>query len=210
MSTPADPDGLQYPQGTLKNYDILLKSMLIGDSGVGKSCFMARFVGGHVNNTHIATIGIDFKMQTVTVDGVRVRMQIWDTAGQERFNSLTDQYYKRVNGIFLVYDITDVTSFHNVRRWMDSISEKADRDVRTMIIANKYDLARLRVVSRKEGERLATEYGVPYVEASAMEGINVQEAVHKLCRLLLRKVKSIAHTHIHVSTHTDMHTLTYM
>eukprot|EP00117_Sycon_ciliatum_P039982 scpid94567/ scgid3193/ Ras-related protein Rab-15 len=77
MSTPADPDGLQYPQGTLKNYDILLKSMLIGDSGVGKSCFMARFVGGHVNNTHIATIGIDFKMQTVTVDGVRVRMQIW-------------------------------------------------------------------------------------------------------------------------------------
>eukprot|EP00117_Sycon_ciliatum_P021343 scpid108371/ scgid3193/ Ras-related protein Rab-8B len=115
-----------------------------------------------------------------------------------------------LQGIFLVYDITDVTSFHNVRRWMDSISEKADRDVRTMIIANKYDLARLRVVSRKEGERLATEYGVPYVEASAMEGINVQEAVHKLCRLLLRKVKSIAHTHIHVSTHTDMHTLTYM
>eukprot|EP00117_Sycon_ciliatum_P010944 scpid106956/ scgid3193/ Ras-related protein Rab-37 len=80
-----------------------------------------------------------------------------------------------LQGIFLVYDITDVTSFHNVRRWMDSISEKADRDVRTMIIANKYDLARLRVVSRKEGERLATEYGVPYVEASAMEGINVQE-----------------------------------
>ncbi|CAI7998029.1 Ras-related protein Rab-15 [Geodia barretti] len=106
-----------------RNYDCLVKVLLCGDSGVGKTCLISQFTDGQVRKSHITTIGIDFKLKTLNVDGKRLRMQIWDTAGQERFETLTAQYYRRAQGIMLVYDVTKERTFTNVSKWLRNIEE---------------------------------------------------------------------------------------
>jgi Ras-related protein Rab-8A len=98
-------------------YDYLIKLLLIGDSGVGKSCLLLRFSDDAFNTSFITTIGIDFKIRTVEIDNKRCKLQIWDTAGQERFRTITTAYYRGAMGILLVYDITDEQSFANIRNW---------------------------------------------------------------------------------------------
>ena len=99
-----------------KNYDHLFKLLLIGDSGVGKTCILFRFSDDQFNTSFISTIGIDFKIKTVDIDGKRVKLQIWDTAGQERFHTITTSYYRGANGIMMVYDITNPKSFDNITK----------------------------------------------------------------------------------------------
>uniref|UniRef100_A0A3Q3KKN7 small monomeric GTPase n=1 Tax=Monopterus albus TaxID=43700 RepID=A0A3Q3KKN7_MONAL len=106
-----------------KKYDFLFKLLLIGDSGVGKTCLIIRFAEDNFNSTYISTIGIDFKVKTIEVDGKKVKLQVWDTAGQERFKTITTAYYRGAMGIILVYDITDEKSFQNIQNWMKSIKE---------------------------------------------------------------------------------------
>ena len=96
-------------------YDSLIKLLLIGDSGVGKSCLLLRFSEDSFQTSFITTIGIDFKIRTIEMDGKRVKLQIWDTAGQERFRTITQAYYRGAMGILLVYDVTDEASFNNIR-----------------------------------------------------------------------------------------------
>ena len=102
-------------------FDVLVKLLLIGDSGVGKSCLLLRYSDDKFNTSHITTIGIDFKIKTVDLDQKKVKMQIWDTAGQERFRTITAAYYRGAHGVLLVYDVTDEGSFENVRNWMRNI-----------------------------------------------------------------------------------------
>lgn len=97
-----------------RNYDFLIKLLLIGDSGVGKSCCLLRFSEDSFTPSFITTIGIDFKIRTIELDGKRVKLQIWDTAGQERFRTITTAYYRGAMGILLVYDVTDEKSFNSV------------------------------------------------------------------------------------------------
>uniref|UniRef100_A0A8C8X4E4 small monomeric GTPase n=1 Tax=Panthera leo TaxID=9689 RepID=A0A8C8X4E4_PANLE len=106
-----------------KAYDHLFKLLLIGDSGVGKTCLIIRFAEDNFNNTYISTIGIDFKIRTVDIEGKKIKLQVWDTAGQERFKTITTAYYRGAMGIILVYDITDEKSFENIQNWMKSIKE---------------------------------------------------------------------------------------
>ncbi|XP_038167074.1 ras-related protein Rab-13 isoform X2 [Arvicola amphibius] len=106
-----------------KAYDHLFKLLLIGDSGVGKTCLIIRFAEDNFNSTYISTIGIDFKIRTVEIEGKRIKLQVWDTAGQERFKTITTAYYRGAMGIILVYDITDEKSFENIQNWMKSIKE---------------------------------------------------------------------------------------
>ncbi|KAF4012921.1 hypothetical protein G4228_003723 [Cervus hanglu yarkandensis] len=129
--------------------------MLLGDSGVGKTCFLIRFRdGAFLSGTFIATVGIDFRNKVVTVDGVRVKLQIWDTAGQERFRSVTHAYYRDAQALLLLYDITNKSSFDNIRA----------------------DVSSERVIRSEDGEMLAREYGVPFMETSAKTGMNVELA----------------------------------
>ncbi|XP_059527108.1 ras-related protein Rab-37 isoform X5 [Myotis daubentonii] len=112
--------------------------MLLGDSGVGKTCFLIQFKdGAFLSGTFIATVGIDFRNKVVTVDGVRVKLQIWDTAGQERFRSVTHAYYRDAQALLLLYDITNKSSFENIRAWLTEIHEYAQRDVVIMLLGNK-------------------------------------------------------------------------
>ncbi|XP_049716243.1 ras-related protein Rab-37 isoform X1 [Elephas maximus indicus] len=120
------------------SYDLTGKVMLLGDSGVGKTCFLIQFKdGAFLSGTFIATVGIDFRNKVVTVDGVRVKLQIWDTAGQERFRSVTHAYYRDAQALLLLYDITNKSSFDNIRAWLTEINEYAQRDVVIMLLGNK-------------------------------------------------------------------------
>uniref|UniRef100_A0A8C8DYB8 small monomeric GTPase n=1 Tax=Oryzias sinensis TaxID=183150 RepID=A0A8C8DYB8_9TELE len=106
-----------------KTYDLLFKLLLIGDSGVGKTCVLFRFSDDAFNTTFISTIGIDFKIKTVELQGKKIKLQIWDTAGQERFHTITTSYYRGAMGIMLVYDISNTKSFENISKWLRNIDE---------------------------------------------------------------------------------------
>eukprot|EP00124_Ichthyophonus_hoferi_P002977 Ihof_evm1s231 gene=Ihof_evmTU1s231 len=122
------------------SYDYLIKLLLIGDSGVGKSCLLMRFCEDTFTPSFITTIGIDFKVRTVTLDGKKIKLQIWDTAGQERFRTITTAYYRGAMGILLVYDVTNRQSFENTRTWLKNIEQHAVEDVNKAIIGNKADM----------------------------------------------------------------------
>nr|pir hypothetical protein T23H2.6 - Caenorhabditis elegans [Caenorhabditis elegans] len=135
-------------------YDMLFKLLLIGDSGVGKTCILYRFSDDAFNTTFISTIGIDFKIKTIELKGKKIKLQIWDTAGQERFHTITTSYYRGAMGIMLVYDITNAKSFDNIAKWLRNIDEHASEDVVKMILGNKCDMSDRRVVSRERGEKI--------------------------------------------------------
>ncbi|XP_075759226.1 ras-related protein Rab-8A isoform X2 [Pelodiscus sinensis] len=171
-----------------KTYDYLFKLLLIGDSGVGKTCALFRFSEDAFNATFISTIGIDFKIRTIELDGKRIKLQIWDTAGQERFRTITTAYYRGAMGIMLVYDITNEKSFENIRNWVRNIEEHASPDVEKMILGNKCDVNDKRQVSREQGEKLAIGFGIKFMETSAKANINIENAFFTLARDIKAKM----------------------
>lgn len=162
--------------------DCLIKLLLIGDSGVGKSCLLLRFSDNTFTTSFITTIGIDFKIKTIELDGKKVKLQIWDTAGQERFRTITTAYYRGAMGILLVYDVTDEQSFGNVRQWMRNIEQHASKNVDKILIGNKCDLSR--VVSVEKGEALAKDFNIQFMETSAKNNINVENAFIAIARMV--------------------------
>lgn len=170
-----------------KTYDLLFKLLLIGDSGVGKTCLLFRFSDDAFNTTFISTIGIDFKIKTVELGGKKIKLQIWDTAGQERFHTITTSYYRGAMGIMLVYDITNHKTFENISKWLRNIDEHANEDVEKMILGNKCDMDSKRQVSKDRGEAIAKEHGVPFLETSAKANVNVEKAFMDLAQKILDK-----------------------
>jgi len=161
-------------------YDFLIKLLLIGDSGVGKSCLLLRFSEDQFTPSFITTIGIDFKIKTIDLDGKKIKLQIWDTAGQERFRTITTAYYRGAMGILLVYDVTDEQSFANIRNWIRNIEQHAADNVNKVLIGNKADMAGEKKVETTRGQALADEYGIKFYEASAKTNMNVGEAFESI------------------------------
>ncbi|XP_070185262.1 ras-related protein Rab-37-like isoform X2 [Littorina saxatilis] len=175
-------------QSSTEIYDMCCKVMLIGDSGVGKTCLLVRFKDGtFLSGSFISTVGIDFRNKVVEVDGAKVKLQIWDTAGQERFRSITHAYYRDAHALLLLYDVTNKASFDNIRAWLAEINEYAQEDVVIMLLGNKCDSAAERVIRKEDGERLAREYGVAFMETSAKTGVNVDLAFMAVARDLKMK-----------------------
>jgi len=170
-----------------KTYDLLFKLLLIGDSGVGKTCILFRFSDDAFNTTFISTIGIDFKIKTIELHGKRIKLQIWDTAGQERFHTITTSYYRGAMGIMLVYDITNPKSFDNIAKWLRNIDEHANEDVEKMILGNKCDMTEKRIISKEKGEAIAREHGIRFLETSAKANINIERAFIELAEAILKK-----------------------
>nr|CAG8438087.1 11685_t:CDS:2 [Entrophospora candida] len=154
-------------------YDYLIKLLLIGDSGVGKSCLLLRFSDDSFTPSFITTIGIDFKIRTIELDGKRIKLQIWDTAGQERFRTITTAYYRGAMGILLVYDVTDERSFNK---------QHASEGVNKILIGNKCDWVEKKAIAKEQGQALADEFGIRFLETSAKANINVEEAFFTLAR----------------------------
>ncbi|CCF57325.1 hypothetical protein KAFR_0C03330 [Kazachstania africana CBS 2517] len=172
---------------TGKNYDSIMKILLIGDSGVGKSCLLVRFVEDKFSPSFITTIGIDFKIKTVEINGKKIKLQLWDTAGQERFRTITTAYYRGAMGIILVYDVTDEKTFANINKWFKTVTEHANDDAQLLLVGNKNDMD-TRVVSCEQGEVLAKELGLPFVESSAKDNNNVSDIFLSLAKLIQDKI----------------------
>ncbi|KAJ8511441.1 hypothetical protein OPV22_001875 [Ensete ventricosum] len=165
------------------DYDYLIKLLLIGDSGVGKSCLLLRFSDGSFTTSFITTIGIDFKIRTIELDGKRIKLQIWDTAGQERFRTITTAYYRGAMGILLVYDVTDESSFNNIRNWIRNIEQHASDNVNKILVGNKADMDESkRAVPTAKGQALADEYGIKFFETSAKTNLNVEQVFFSIAR----------------------------
>uniref|UniRef100_A0A8P4K4D0 small monomeric GTPase n=1 Tax=Dicentrarchus labrax TaxID=13489 RepID=A0A8P4K4D0_DICLA len=169
-----------------------LQTILVGDSGVGKTSLLVQFdQGKFIPGSFSATVGIGFTNKVVTVDDVKVKLQIWDTAGQERFRSVTHAYYRDAHALLLLYDITSKTSFDNIRAWLTEVHEYAQSDVVIMLLGNKADMSSDRAIRRDEGERLAREYSVPFMETSAKTGVNVELAFTAVAKEL--KHRAVQH-----------------
>ena len=152
----------------------VFKVLLLGDSTVGKTCFLMRFTENTFQEIHMSTIGLDYRFKKMTLENQEVAtVQIWDTAGQDRFRAITKNYYKGAHGILLIYDVTNQKSFDNVKNWVGQIRENASEKAIIYIVGNKVDDSTHRVVSKEQGEETAKEFNLKFFEASAKEDINI-------------------------------------
>eukprot|EP00879_Flechtneria_rotunda_P003109 GHRR01003330.1.p1 GENE.GHRR01003330.1~~GHRR01003330.1.p1 ORF type:complete len:205 (+),score=51.42 GHRR01003330.1:70-684(+) len=168
-------------------YDHLFKVLLVGDSAVGKSCLLMRFTADRFDDVTTSTIGVDFRVKYLTLNGKRVKLAVWDTAGQERFRTLTSSYYRGAQGIIFVYDVTRPESFENLERiWMKEVDIYSNiEDSVKMVVANKVDLESERAVTKQQGHDFARNMGCLYVETSAKTNIAVQQAFEELVLKIL-------------------------
>ena len=160
---------------TSSNQSLVAKLLIVGDSRVGKSCILTRFTEACYTPNSIMTVGIDCKSKKIQVDDSIIKLQIWDTAGQEKYRSITQNFYKNALGVIIVFDLTDRTSFDNVKRWIAQIKNNSDFDICMILAANKCDDEKNRAVSKEEIGKLAGEREINWYETSAKEDINIQE-----------------------------------
>ncbi|XP_011202441.1 PREDICTED: ras-related protein Rab-43 [Bactrocera latifrons] len=172
-----------------ENFDFLFKVVLIGDCGTGKTCIVERFKTGNFIERHGNTIGVDFSMKTVNIEGKQVKLQIWDTAGQERFRTITQSYYRSANGVIIVYDITKRSSFSNLQKWIEEVRRYTASNVLLILIGNKCDLDEEREVDFEEAKQMC-QY-IPEIlfvmETSAKQNTNVEDAFVCLATELKRR-----------------------
>jgi small GTP-binding protein len=180
--------------------DFLLKIVLIGDSGVGKTNLLARFTRDQFNPDSKSTIGVEFATKTLQVEGKTVKAQIWDTAGQERYRAITSAYYRGAIGALLLYDVSASLTFQSLSRWLQELRENADSNIVVMLVGNKCDLTELRAVSTDEGVGFAKSENLLFIETSALDATNVSESftrlmteiVHRLSKTELPKDGGVA------------------
>ncbi|XP_052230448.1 EF-hand calcium-binding domain-containing protein 4B-like isoform X3 [Dreissena polymorpha] len=168
----------------------IFKVVFVGDSGVGKSSFIHRFCTDNFRPSFSATIGVDFQIKSLPIEGQLIVLQLWDTAGQERFRSITKQYFRKADGVVIMYDVNSEVTFTNVRNWMISVKEGASEDAVLLLLGNKCDMAEddyCKVVKMKCGSHLADEYGTLFYETSALNGECVKEAMEAMARVLKEK-----------------------
>ena len=161
--------------------ECVYKVLLLGDTTVGKTCFLMKYTDKTFQDIHMATIGLDYRLKSMKLkSGKNIKLQIWDTAGQDRFRAITKNYYKGSHGIILIYDVTNIQTFENVKSWVNQIREEASSNVIIYIAGNKIDIEDERKIKKEEGEKLAEELGFPFIETSAKSGININETFDDL------------------------------
>ncbi|WVZ86051.1 hypothetical protein U9M48_032894 [Paspalum notatum var. saurae] len=171
------------------SYAYLFKYIIIGDTGVGKSCLLLQFTDKRFQPVHDLTIGVEFGARMITVDNKPIKLQIWDTAGQESFRSITRSYYRGAAGALLVYDITRRETFNHLVSWLEDARQHANANMTIMLVGNKCDLSHRRAVSYEEGEQFAKEHGLIFMEASAKTAQNVEEAFVKTAGAIYKKIQ---------------------
>ena len=182
-------------------YDYLFKLIIIGDSGIGKSCLLNRFSDDVYSDAYISTIGVDFKIRTIEIGAKVCKLQIWDTAGQERFRTITSSYYRGAHGIVIVFDITNLESFTNCEMWLTEVQRYANDQASRILVGTKSDLADRRKISYADAQEFAAKNGMEYIETSAKTGTNVESAFLNLAKQLCSINRTIKETQ---STATGM------
>ena len=166
-------------------YDYIFKVLLLGNSDVGKSSLLLRFVDSLWNDAFVPTIGVDFKVKTLEINNKKVKMQIWDTAGQERFRTVVSTYFRGAHGILLLYDVTNKDSFKNLENWLIEIEKNSSDKVLKILVGNKCDLSDDREIQTEEGQAFAVRNGMEFMETSAKMNTNVSEAFETLGKLMI-------------------------
>ncbi|CAM9652431.1 unnamed protein product [Heterosigma akashiwo] len=173
-----------------RDYDHLFKLVLIGDSGVGKSCLLLRFADDAFTESYISTIGVDFRFKTVKIDKKTVKLQIWDTAGQERFRTITSAYYRGADGIIMVYDVMNKESFEHVSAWLSEVNRYANEGTCKLLVGNKSDRAEeapdARQVAAEEAKKYADDLGIPFMKPAQKSASNVEEAFLTMASQLIQ------------------------
>jgi len=172
------------------SYAYLFKYIIIGDTGVGKSCLLLQFTDKRFRPVHDLTIGVEFGARMINIDEKQIKLQIWDTAGQESFRSITRSYYRGAAGALLVYDITRRDTFNHLTRWLEEALQNGNKNMTIMLIGNKSDLEHRRQVSFSEGEQFAKENGLIFFETSAKTASNVEEAFIRTAQKIYEKIQT--------------------
>ena len=162
------------------NYELLYKIIIIGDAAVGKSNILTRFTRNEFSENTKSTVGVELGVKFIKVKGVNTKIQIWDTAGQERYRSITSSYYKGSHGCFIVYDITNETSFENVERWYEYVQREAGKNISIILVGNKCDLENERKISKEKGQEKAKNLKCAFFETSALSGVNISQIFEEL------------------------------
>ncbi|KAM4702414.1 EF-hand calcium-binding domain-containing protein 4B-like isoform 5-T5 [Discoglossus pictus] len=178
--------------------DYVYKILFVGNSNVGKTAFLHRVHEGSFSRDTSATIGVDYRIKTLTIDNKSFALQLWDTAGQERFHSITQQFFRKADGIVLMYDVTAQDTFAAVQYWLRCIKERVEEDIVILLIGNKVDCESIRKVSTEDGEKLAREYKLLFRECSAASGINLMESLTQLARCLKKHEDEMRTNVLHV------------
>jgi len=170
-------------------YNYLFKYIIIGDTGVGKSCLLLQFTDKRFQPVHDLTIGVEFGARMINIEAKQIKLQIWDTAGQESFRSITRSYYRGAAGALLVYDITRRETFNHLTCWLEDARQHSNSNMTIMLIGNKSDLEHKRAVSTEEGEQFAKENGLIFIETSAKTAANVEEAFINTAKKIYEKIQ---------------------
>ena len=178
------------PNNSVKE-EYKFKVVVVGDSGVGKTNLIKRFINDTFNKDSKATVGVEFLSKTYLINQEVFKIEIWDTAGQERYKSITAAYYKGAKGAMIVYDVTNQSSFDNVDKWANEIKEKAARNINLMIVGNKTDLTDKIAVTSEMATEKAKALEIPVMETSALDSTNVKEAFYQLLREMYKSVKDM-------------------
>lgn len=167
-----------------EEYDMIFKIVIVGDSGVGKTNILLRYLKNEFDTQTKATVGVEFGTKKTRIENSSIKAQIWDTAGQERYRSITSAYYKGAHGALVVYDITRKSSFDSVEKWLSDLKNNGEEKMVIMVIGNKCDMETSRAVPIEEGEGKAQRNGVAFLETSALNATNVEKAFDGLINKL--------------------------
>ena len=159
------------------NCDLTLKILIVGDSCVGKTNFVNKFLGKDFNDNYMSTAGLDLKNRNIVLKNKKVRIQIWDTAGQEKYKAITRNLFLKVMGTIIIYDITNKNTYNNLQNWINLIKEECGKHMRILIVGNKSDLDSQREVSKEDAINYAKHEKAQYIETSSKTGENVLKAV---------------------------------
>ena len=174
-----------------KEYDLLFKLILIGDSCVGKSNILLKYLKNQFNENSKTTIGVEFGTKNIIINNKRIKIQIWDTAGQERYRSITSAYYKGAKGALIVYDITRKNTFDNIDKWITDLKLNGDKNICIIILGNKSDLIDKREINKNDGIKKAEMYKTAFLETSALNGDNISKAFDELIEQIVINNKNI-------------------
>lgn len=175
----------------MEDYKFLFKVVLIGEAGVGKTCLVRRFCQGIFPTGQAATIGVDFLIKTLEINGEKIKLQIWDTAGQERFRTITQSYYRSANAIIIVYDVSNQPSFDRLPEWLRELKQHVNDKVIIYLVGNKSDLTEGREIPYHIGEAFAQRYAMKFIETSAKECANVETIFNDIADSLTKQANEI-------------------
>ena len=177
----------------MEEYDFLFKIIIIGDSGVGKSCLLIRYADNTYNESYLNTIGVDFKIKTTEVANKIIKLQLWDTAGEERFRTITSSYYRGANAVIIVFDPTCHESFLNVKRWLGEAKKYNIADNRIILISTKDDVSDTKkIIDKSAIEKFASDHHLKYFNTSAKKNTGVTIAFEALCSELMLESASFS------------------